>query len=196
MLTTTSSQIFGERGAPGVEVPLTQRPSSGKLPLQTNSKAADILTRLPVPTASGDCSIALLIDGPPPPFTRYKVWGAAVAVAGMCVPSRKLGTATVQCMLQKLPASVGSHVNTLNSREFHSQRGLWKRVRVNACIADEKTMKPNYKHLGAAGTFLSSKPSANTIWRDLWTVRMNRSDDRAIVIFVNFPHTHPLLTRC
>lgn len=74
MLTTSSSQIFGQRGTPGVEVPLPQRFSS----------------------ENGDCSIALLVDGPPLLTTWHEIWGAAVAVAGMCVRSSKTGIAVIQ----------------------------------------------------------------------------------------------------
>lgn len=97
MLTTTSTQIFGERGTPGVEVPLTQRFSSGRLPTQDLLKALHVSARLTVPTANGDCSIAILMDGPPVLLTWHDIWGAAVAVAGMCVSSGKLGTAILQC---------------------------------------------------------------------------------------------------
>lgn len=119
MLTTTSSQIFGKRGAPGVEVPLTQRFSSGKLRLERIQVSQHIFTRLNISTANGDCSIALLIDGPPVPLTWYEIWGAAVAVAGMCVPTGKLETAIVQCRSQESPTRICSLANSLNSRRLH-----------------------------------------------------------------------------
>ena len=115
MLTTTSSQIFGQRGAPGVEVPLTQRFSSGTLNIHEAPNVVRILTKS---AANGDCSIALLMDGPPVLVTWHEIWGAAVSVAGMCVRYSKLGTAIVQCTSQQASTSVRSGANNLISREL------------------------------------------------------------------------------
>lgn len=98
MLTTTTPQIFGQRGDPGVDVPLAQRFVARMLTIHHIPSTVNTLT---VSVASGDCSITLEMDGPPAPMTWYQIWGAAVAVAGMCVRDAKLGTAILQCRSRK-----------------------------------------------------------------------------------------------
>ena len=115
MLTTTSSQIFGQRRDPGVDVPLPQRFASRMLTIHRISGTIKILT---ASAASGDCSITLLIDGPPVWMTWHEIWGAAVAVAGMCVREAKLGTAILQCRFRKVLASVDSRADSLISEQF------------------------------------------------------------------------------
>ena len=98
MLTTSSSQIFGQRGTPGVEVPLPKRFSSRKPPhLKWRQRDIKHLRETDCLSTSGDCSIALSMEGPPLLATWHEIWGAAVAVGGMCVRSSKLGTAIIQC---------------------------------------------------------------------------------------------------
>ena len=115
MLTTTTSQIFGPRGDPGVDVPLPQRFASRMLTIHRIPGTIKILT---ASAASGDCSITLLIDGPPVSMTWYEIWGATVAVAGMCVREAKLGTAILQCRFRKVLASVDSRADSLISQQF------------------------------------------------------------------------------
>ena len=115
MLTTTSSQIFGQRGAPGVEVPLAIRLASRML---TIHRILGIFKILTASAASGDCSIAILMDGPPMLMTWHEVWGAAVAVAGMCVEEGRIGIATLQCRPRKVSMSVDSRADSLISHEF------------------------------------------------------------------------------
>ena len=115
MLTTTSSQTFGRRGDPGVDVPLAQHFASRMLIIHRIPGTIKILTAF---AASGDCSITLLMDGPPVPMTWHEIWGAAVAVAGMCVREAKLGTAILPCRSHKVSTSVESHADSFISREF------------------------------------------------------------------------------
>ena len=118
MLTTTSSQTFGTRGDPGVDVPLGQRFASR---MSSTHSTPGTITILTASAASGDCSITLLMDGPPVRMTWHEIWGAAVAVAGMCVREAKLGTATLQCRSHKISTDLDSHADSLTSRAFQDQ---------------------------------------------------------------------------
>ena len=115
MLTTTSSQIFGQRGEPGVDVPLAQRFASRMLTIHCIPATIKILT---ASAASGDCSITLSMDGPPVSMTWHEIWGAAVAVAGICVREAKLGSAILQCRSSKVSTGVDNCADSLISRKF------------------------------------------------------------------------------
>ena len=115
MLTTKSAQVFGQRGDPGVDVPLAQSFVARMLTIHRIPGTVNTLT---ASVASGDCSITLVMDGPPVRMTWYEIWGAAVAVAGMCVREAKLGTAILQCRSRKEPTSADSRADSLISLEL------------------------------------------------------------------------------
>lgn len=111
MLTTKFSQIFGQRGEPNVNVPLPQRLISRMLSIHRIPGFLKILT---ASAARGECSITLLMDGPPVSMTWHDIWGAAIAVAGMCIRGAKLGTAILQCRSHKVSTSVDSRADELD----------------------------------------------------------------------------------
>ena len=116
MLTTTTSQTFGQHGDPDVDVPLPRRFVSRMLTIHRVPDTIEILT---ASTAIGDCAITLLMNGPPVPMTWHKIWGAAVAVAGMWARGAKPGTATLECRSRKVSTSVDGRADGLISRQFH-----------------------------------------------------------------------------
>ncbi len=59
MLTATSSQMFGERGTPDVEVPLSKHLSSGTLDVYIVPNVTTILT---ISTTTGDCSTGTVLS--------------------------------------------------------------------------------------------------------------------------------------
>ena len=71
MFTTTSSHVFLQMYPLHSNSRLVRSPS-------VVFKAPELFTRLTISTASGDCSITLLMDGSPVPLTWHDIWGAAV----------------------------------------------------------------------------------------------------------------------
>lgn len=100
MPVSDTKQVFGKKNTPNIDVALPVRFADCK-----RSFCAVLYNALIQPTASAQCVIDVIIDGPPVRAIWYDIWGAGVMVVAMCARFGRSGVSSATGMKHSLLSS-------------------------------------------------------------------------------------------